>query len=195
MKAYKSYHELKQYEREGKDYRFEFRTGTSSLAILAPHGGDIEPGTSEIADALAGDVHGFYTFEGIKSQSNQLLHITSSHFDEPTGLDVACRAETVVTVHGCKGEDRVVYVGGRDEGLKARVVCELGSCDFSVRESRRFPGMRQTNLCNRGRSGKGLQVEISFGLRKLMFKSLYRDGRRETTQIFERFITALKGVF
>jgi phage replication-related protein YjqB (UPF0714/DUF867 family) len=195
MTAYRSYHELKEVEREGRDYRVDFRKKSSSLAILAPHGGDIEPGTSEIADALAGDSHSFYSFEGIKRHKNNHLHISSSLFDEPTGLDVASNAETVITVHGCKGEDNVVYVGGRDMGLKERVIRELDSADFFVRESRRYPGMRKSNLCNRGRSGKGVQVEISFGLRKRMFKSLYRKGRQEPTRIFERFVMALKRVF
>ena len=35
-----------------------------------PHGGGIEPGTSEVADAIAGEEFSFYAFEGLKSSDN-----------------------------------------------------------------------------------------------------------------------------
>lgn len=43
----------------------------------APHGGGIEPGTSEIADAIGGERGSFYTFGGLKSSGTADLHITS----------------------------------------------------------------------------------------------------------------------
>ena len=49
MGRYKAFRELKENERENKDYIIRFRTGHSGITIMAPHGGDIEPGTSEIA--------------------------------------------------------------------------------------------------------------------------------------------------
>lgn len=36
------------------------------VAIIAPHGGSIEPGTSEIAATIAGDSQSFYAFEALR---------------------------------------------------------------------------------------------------------------------------------
>jgi poly-gamma-glutamate hydrolase-like protein len=55
-------------------------------ALVAPHGGGIEPGTSELADAIAASDLSFYTFEGLKPSGNTDLHITSTRFDEPMCL-------------------------------------------------------------------------------------------------------------
>jgi phage replication-related protein YjqB (UPF0714/DUF867 family) len=46
-----------------------------ALAILAPHGGGIEPGTSELAEAVAGEGLSFYAFEGLKRSGNAVLHV------------------------------------------------------------------------------------------------------------------------
>jgi phage replication-related protein YjqB (UPF0714/DUF867 family) len=54
------------------------------VAIIAPHGGKIEPGTSEIAAAIAGDDYSLYRFQGLRDRPREELHITSAKFDEPT---------------------------------------------------------------------------------------------------------------
>ena len=42
---------------------------------------------------------------------------------------------------------------------------------FTVKESdQKYRGERATNICNRGRTGKGVQLEISFTLRKRIFE-------------------------
>src|SRR5215475_5685832 len=50
---YANFAELARKEVAGVDYRILVRQATSSFAIVAPQGGGIEPGTSEIADAVA----------------------------------------------------------------------------------------------------------------------------------------------
>ncbi len=47
-------------ETKGKDYRIHLRHGKSGILVMAPHGGGIEPGTTEIADAVAGAERSFY---------------------------------------------------------------------------------------------------------------------------------------
>jgi phage replication-related protein YjqB (UPF0714/DUF867 family) len=44
--------------------------------VIAPDGGSIEPGTSEIALKIAGLDFSFYAFEGRRKQHNNCLHIT-----------------------------------------------------------------------------------------------------------------------
>ena len=79
---YWSFTELAKNERE-QDYKVFSRPRGSEVIIIAPHGGGIEPGTSEIAEAIAGDNFSLYCFEGLKANCNKILHIKSINFDEP----------------------------------------------------------------------------------------------------------------
>ncbi len=90
----------KNHEIQSRDYRIRVRERESGTVIIAPHGGRIERGTSQIAEAVAGNQHTFYAFEGLKSclKSNRVLHITSDHFDEPTALALITRAERVIAI-------------------------------------------------------------------------------------------------
>ena len=53
-------------------------------------------------------------------------------------------------------------------------------------------GRESCNLCNRGLTAAGVQLELSKAVRKTMFESLTRTGRKETTQRFNVFVTALR---
>jgi phage replication-related protein YjqB (UPF0714/DUF867 family) len=44
MDTYRSFAELSAHERLGKDYTIDFVERDSPVAIIAPHGGKIEPG-------------------------------------------------------------------------------------------------------------------------------------------------------
>lgn len=79
---YNNFAELSAGELPGS-YRIDFRNSHSEVIIAAAHGGSIEPGTSEITLALAGNSRSYYLFEGNKASNNRDLHITSSNFDEP----------------------------------------------------------------------------------------------------------------
>lgn len=68
MDKYANFIELKQNEREGEDYTILLREANSKFVIIAPHGGGIEPGTIDIADAVASSDHTFYAFKGIKKR-------------------------------------------------------------------------------------------------------------------------------
>ena len=45
---------------------------------------------------------------------NNVLHITSTHFDEPRVLAVAQSAYSALTIHGEGGSAEKVFVGGGD---------------------------------------------------------------------------------
>jgi len=102
---YRNFAELARSESSGIDYDVLVRRARPAFAIIAPHGGGIEPGTSEIADAVADRTHSFYAFEGLKPSGNTDLHITSTRFDEPMCLTVLGHTEVVVTLHGEHSED------------------------------------------------------------------------------------------
>lgn len=190
---YHNYRELRKNEKEGKDYQILFRLGGSGIAVMAPHGGGIEPGTSEIADMVAGDDHTFYSFEGLKQKRSLDLHITSRHFDEPLGIRIARSSRTIVAIHGCKERERIIYVGGRDGILKENIKDALTNANFWVQENPSYPGIDPSNICNRSRLEKGVQLEVSMGLRRQMFRDLSRTDRKNTTRLFEEFVSALRG--
>jgi phage replication-related protein YjqB (UPF0714/DUF867 family) len=193
---YPNFEVLSQNETSGIDFRILARRARAALAIAAPHGGGIEPGTSEIADAIAAEEFSFYAFEGLKSQGNASLHITSTRFDEPMCLMVVSQSEVVVTLHGEKSEaeGEGVFLGGRDDMLGSRLRTALEAKNFDVR---RHPdpllqGLEPENICNRGRSGKGVRLELSRAVREEMFESLSREGRKKTTARFRDFVDALR---
>jgi phage replication-related protein YjqB (UPF0714/DUF867 family) len=195
MGKYLTYQELKQHHREGIDYRVNVREGGSGIAVIAPHGGEIEPGTKEIADDVAGTEHTFYCFEGIKEAGNSDLHITSEKFDKPRMVSIASKEELVLTVHGCDGEREVVYVGGLHKNLKQKIRAALSHAGFSAEESLKpmMEGKSSWNICNRGRARAGVQLEISKGLRKQMFLDVTScRGRGKKTDVFHKFVFVLK---
>jgi phage replication-related protein YjqB (UPF0714/DUF867 family) len=189
---YQDYGMLRAAEREGVDYRIHVSRGTSGLAVMAPHGGDIEPGTSEIATALATRGHSLYLFEGTKSRGNRYLHLASTRFDEPHAIRVALESETVVTIHGCGEQEVMVLLGGLNVPLVSHVRNSLTSAGFLVESREGLQGVHPDNLCNRGKSGGGVQIELSSGLRKTLFLDLTRSGRRWTTTVFDCFAATLR---
>src|SRR5262245_27313861 len=97
---YPNFRTLARHERAGVDFRIVVRAAEPRFAVVAPDGGGIEPGTSEIADAGAGRELSFYAFEGLKPRGNADLHITSTRFDEPLCLSLIGQSGVVVTIHG-----------------------------------------------------------------------------------------------
>jgi phage replication-related protein YjqB (UPF0714/DUF867 family) len=91
MEIYTTFGNLRQKEHQDADYRIRWHIGSSGIAILNIHGGEIEPGTTRLAGAIADQEHSFYSFEGIKTAGNLALHITSTRFDEPIALDIVCQ--------------------------------------------------------------------------------------------------------
>jgi phage replication-related protein YjqB (UPF0714/DUF867 family) len=167
---FRCYDDLARHYIEGVDYAVHVMPRERSrVAVLAPHGGRIEGRTSEIARLIAGDEHPLYLFEGLRTSGDNFdcLHLASHHFDEPRALDLISRCDTVVAVHGYAAPGPDVLLGGLNEKLKRDVAQALGEIGFSyLTDGHRFPGRDPRNICNRGRSGEGLQLELSEGLRK-----------------------------
>jgi phage replication-related protein YjqB (UPF0714/DUF867 family) len=192
---YSSFAELASDKQEGRDYKRLVEMRESRFAIIAPHGGGIEPGTSEIARAIANGEFASYCFEGMQPTGNKELHITSTCFDEPICVQLVQHFQTVIAVHGCAGKHEAVYVGGLDDNLKAQIIEALMSAGFEACDDiSDHSGSHPQNICNRGISGKGLQLEITEGLRGVMFKGLRRRDRETTRPRFGSFITAVRDI-
>ncbi len=165
---YRSYAELASAQVEGMDYHVRMqRRAESAVAIVAPHGGGIEAGTSEVARALAGTDFNLYLFEGIRPSGNYAaLHLTSHRFDEPRCLAMLSDCERVVAIHGCSGESPQALLGGLDTELKEMICQAIGAAGIDARpDGHRFPALDPQNVCNRGRRGIGVQIELSDPLR------------------------------
>lgn len=161
---------------------------------MAPHGGGIEPGTYEIADAVAGIEHSFYCFEGIKKSHNFRLHLTSTNFDEDRGVRIADSVQVVLAIHGMSDNEEVVYLGGLNTSLREKIRAMLAHAGFAVQESPRtaLQGRNPANLCNRGASGAGVQLEISQKLRRKLFVPAENDGEKSKNRLFDDFVSALR---
>jgi phage replication-related protein YjqB (UPF0714/DUF867 family) len=192
---YESFAELAASEEEGRDYKRGLVRRESDIVIIAPHGGGIEQGTSEIAAAMAGEEFSLYCFNGIKGSGNEDLHITSTMFDDPECLDLVKQSRIVVAIHGLQGRDKAINVGGLDERLKTRVVEALNQAGFEASEDdSHHSGTFPSNICNRGLTGEGVQLEIAEGLRRTMFKSLKRRGRQFKKPPFYKFVAVIRSV-
>ena len=181
----------------GRDFRIEF--GDSNLdrsLLIAPHGGGIEPGTSEIMRAVA-DIGGWawYEFAGFLRQGNkEALHLASTDFNEPTLLDLLPRTAFVLAFHGAsESHEPVVYAGGKWELGRQAAVQSINAVfgDHGIRAldatgndtPAHLSGLEDSNITNRGRLAKGVQLEFSRGARNLLFPpdcSREARGRRST---------------
>jgi phage replication-related protein YjqB (UPF0714/DUF867 family) len=165
-----SYDDLARNYAEDVDYAVRVtKREQSRVAVLAPHGGRIEGRTSEIARLIAGDDHSLYLFEGLRPTGDNFdcLHLASRYFDEPRALDLIAGCDIVIAVHGYASAGPDVLLGGLNEPLKGQIAQSLREAGFSyLTDGHRFPGSQPSNICNRGRSGAGVQLELSEGLRK-----------------------------
>lgn len=163
---YPCYTALAALEREGQDYRVHCLWRDSPLTILAPHGGGIEPGTLPLARLLAGDVYNFYGFEGLKSGAeNRQLHLTSHRFDEPRCLDLLARSPRVLVIHGFRQPADSACVGGLDRELATLLANALSRAGIPIVSLPGRRGLHPNNLCNRGATGAGVQLELGRDLR------------------------------
>ncbi|MFO1503501.1 MAG: poly-gamma-glutamate hydrolase family protein [Steroidobacteraceae bacterium] len=165
---YRDFASLAAEQCENVDFRIrETWRPKAKAVVIAPHGGSIEWQTSAIAEAIAGMQHSFYTFEGLKKNSNRDLHITSHNFDEPRALKLVAAHKYVVAIHGCAGRGEIALLGGLDKQL---VRCASTTIEQHGIECRTvghaFLGNNRENICNRGRTGAGLQLELTRALRR-----------------------------
>jgi phage replication-related protein YjqB (UPF0714/DUF867 family) len=155
---------------EGQDYRIRIEIRDPRFFIMAPHGGRIEPATAEVAEAIAGMDYSFYSFNGLKADGNGVLHIESHLFDEPRALRAVEKADIIVTVHGqVDRKEEFVMVGGLDDGLRLEIRRQLEAAGFqTLPPSEGLMGTDPMNICNRGRSRQGVQLEISRKVRDVL---------------------------
>jgi phage replication-related protein YjqB (UPF0714/DUF867 family) len=168
---YDSFAALAAREIEGVHYRIRVAERPSPVAIVAPHGGFIEPGTSEAAAAIAHETHSLYIFESLAMRAKgDGLHITSTRFDEPQALRLVGSSQIVIGVHGRKNgaDEASIWVGGLHEALRDEICAALSQDGFAAKavgDGHPLSGRDPANICNRGRLGAGVQIELPKTLR------------------------------
>jgi phage replication-related protein YjqB (UPF0714/DUF867 family) len=179
---YANFSELAAKNVEGTDYEIVIKNNKSNILVMSFHGGFIEPGTTELGEAVSSDKFDFYTFKALKndetdgpSATSSLLHLTSAHFDEPHLMKLTTTADFCLGLHGFGGREADFCVGGGNSEQRKILVQKF---------SKAFPDLKTCELCCdpfNGVSAKnpinkcklqGVQVEMSPKVRK----KILRDG-------------------
>jgi phage replication-related protein YjqB (UPF0714/DUF867 family) len=184
--------------------------------ILAPHGGGIEPGTSELCLAVAGHhpanlpqippagvTYDYWMFEGLRELGNAALHVRSTGCDDGVAVSLCAGSLNALALHGFRPEPpdfpedgQVVLVGGGNTILRGYLLEGLRNADFDARDAGQhgeLDGNAKCNIVNRTLLGMGAQLELSTPLRDVMFTEHSRPRRKHTTtQLFWNFVAVCR---
>ncbi len=165
---FKNFSELARHKKEGEDYSVTVREAPRcNISIVAPHGG-IEPGAAEMARAIAADDHNLYIFNVLKRGDYfGEMHVTSIHFDEPRCLELVAKTDVTVTIHGCRYKEEVVCLSAMDKKLESRLAADFNKAGITALTTGHDykTGAVPENICNKNRTGQGVQLEFSRGIR------------------------------
>jgi len=187
----------------------------AKTAIIAPHGGGIEAGTSELCLAIAGyhpdtlastlPTYDYWMFEGIRSNDNGKLHVTSTHCDDAVARALAAGARNALGIHGCTtdaadlpDDTRAVLVGGRNAALKGHLTDAFAAAGIATVDAATRPalaGADPDNIANRTLLGMGAQLEITRPLRDALFapgKNTISARKGNTLPLFWTFVDAAR---
>lgn len=175
---YTSFADLAAHKKQGDDYNFSVLDRASAVAIVAPHGGWIEYGTSQLATAVAGDDFSLYLFEGLKAKRpHRELHIGSEYFDEDRCVQLVTKAQIAIGMHGrADGDDpETIWLGGLGKELRDATALALENVGFkAITSGHRLAGEHKNNICNRGKGQAGVQIELPKTLRDTLVADAVR---------------------
>jgi len=188
----------------------------AKTTIIAPHGGGIEFGTSELCLAIAGYhpatlavrpgtgvTYDYWMFEGLRADNNSVLHVTSTNCDDGVAVSLCAGALNALALHGFSAsraglpEDaQVVLVGGRNAALKQHLLEELAAAELNAIDAvdhHDLNGNEVENIVNRTLLGMGGHLELTGPLREAMFGVNTRPQRKDTTtEVFWKFAAACR---
>ncbi|MER7752311.1 poly-gamma-glutamate hydrolase family protein [Kitasatospora sp. NPDC097643] len=194
------------------------RTALIRTTVIAPHGGGIEAGTSELCLAIAGyhpadltptpaagPVSDFWMFEGLRSSGNSSLHVTSTHCDDTVARAMCAGSLNVLSLHGCTAAQagleagaQAVLVGGLNSTFRQYLMEEFATAGIravTASGEEEIAGISPENICNRSMLGMGAQLEMTTELRAAMFavgKNTRTDRATNTVPLFWSFTTAVR---
>ncbi|MCF7593971.1 poly-gamma-glutamate hydrolase family protein [Staphylococcus warneri] len=168
---YASMTQLQRETKEGIDWKKEIRDQGNQVLIVAPHGGNIEQGTSELTKLLAQQGgYDYFSFEAMRPSNNTQLHVTSTHYDDPTLHQMVEGRVATISIHGAKGDDQIVFLGGAKSVLRDAIQSQLESRGFAVQVPPEYlGGLNEDNFINKNENSTGVQLELTTALRKALF--------------------------
>ncbi|WP_226859633.1 poly-gamma-glutamate hydrolase family protein [Staphylococcus capitis] len=195
---YQSMTQLESETVEGVDWKKDTRDNGTKVLIVAPHGGNIEQGTTEATKALAkkGD-YDYFSFEAIRPKNNTELHVTSTHYDDPTLNQMIKNRTATISIHGAAGANQIVYLGGPRSTLRNEIETQLKSSGFTVMVPPDYiGGVKKNNFINREENNTGVQLELTTALRKAFFNNgdtstKSRSNESNWTPLMQTFVDAL----
>ncbi|NWK84615.1 poly-gamma-glutamate hydrolase family protein [Staphylococcus sp. GSSP0090] len=175
---YSSMTELYNDTKEGVDWKKDTRDTGKSVLIVAPHGGNIEQGTTELTKLVANNGNfDYFSFEAIRPSNNTQLHVTSTHYDDATLHDMIQDRSATISIHGAQGDEQIVYLGGLKSSLRDAIQSQLEGKGFNVKVPPEYiGGANSNNFINKIEGSTGIQLELTTALRKAFFK----DGNSNT---------------
>lgn len=186
---YENFAELEKTERKGRDYQVTVIDHKDPITVMAIHGGLIELGSSQLARRIAGSDKNLYLFEGVRNKHNQLLHLTSTRFDEPQALKLVKQSENCVSIHGYRDtENAGICIGGLNQDLAKSIYKNLREAKLKYDvffPCELFPGKEPDNIVNRCKN-KGVQLEVSSKLRNIF---------QQNPDLETKTITAIRASF
>ncbi|SCG64773.1 poly-gamma-glutamate hydrolase family protein [Micromonospora coxensis] len=193
---YPSMTALRKVEKEGEAYDLTWTVTGSPLIVVAPHGGAIEPRTSEIASAIAGAEHTQCQFKGTlpAGQNFPRLHVTSTNWDVEECLILIRQRTHALSIHGMAGSDKTVHIGGRDAATGAELAAALGAIDginVVYPATGNVAGTLPENFVNKDADGQGVQLELTNALRMELFPT--KDAPPSSRG--QAFVDAVRGVY
>jgi len=166
--------------------------------VMAIHGGGIEPGTSEIALAVAGyhpdtlvasvddlGLHDFWLFEGLLPSGNGKLHVTASHYNDPIATELVQNARRCISLHGCSDTQAngKIQIGGCDIELRDIVLEELtiAGIPAEITTNQMLGGDLPDNIANKTKILGCVQLEMGTSYRSSLFGTNTQPQRKKTT--------------
>ena len=136
--------------------------------ILAPHGGGIEPGTSELCLAIAGYhpadvpqvppagvIYDYWMFEGLRPSGNTALHVRSTGCDDGVAVSLCAGSLNALALHGFRPEppdftadEQVVLVGGGNEAFKQYLLDGFHASPLAARDADGHGELDGNAICN-----------------------------------------------
>lgn len=195
--TYANFGELSKVRPYNKDYSLQMKKGSSGIIYFTPHGGGIETGASELTEFSADPEDSYYMFEARLSSGNGVLHVTSTHFDEPNARNLVAQNTIAVSYHGYgDSANKNTKIGGLDAELRQYMYEELTGAGFTCEQEpgdSNIAGSEPDNIVNVTKIGMGVQLEMSTLQRTSMFGTNTGAQRRNTTlDEFWNYVKAVK---
>ena len=193
-RPYRDLAQLVLHTRQGIDYRVDVVNRGGVAAIVAAHGGCIEPLTSELATALAGDEYSLFDFHGLVEGPRLRVPIVS--FSELRLTSLLQGGKTAVSVDGIRGNEPVAHVGGANQRLASLARASLMAADIQAKNAIAPKLVESPSRFFNQPSEGGIHIELTEALRLSMTQAPWAElgwsDPQSWTPVFHAFVQAVR---